>query len=866
MTCHHPLHLSREASIRKEKSRSLPLAPRGLRVTLALLAVIVAAQLGGELQAAEPGPNRPAPSGKPIDFTREVRPILASKCFQCHGPDDKVRKAGLRLDQRDAAIKELRRGGQAIVPANPAQSELLTRVTSADVTLLMPPPKVGKPLSEAEVAVLRRWIEQGAPYAAHWAYVKPVRSEVPPVRDRHWPITGIDHFILARLEKEGLKPTPAADRHALVRRLALDLTGLPPTIEEADRFVRDTSPDAYEKLVDRLLAAPAYGERWAQVWLDLARYADSQGFANDPNRTIWRYRDWVIQALNDNLPYDRFTIEQLAGDLLPNPTPAQLIATGFHRNTLTNTEGGTQPEEFRSSAVVDRVNTTLQVWMGTTIACAQCHNHKYDPFSQKEFYQLYAIFNNTEDNNAGNDAPTLTVPLTGEEHAYQELTARLTVARERFDAASRMVDARQKEWEKTVVAAALPKEIAEILARPAEKRDAKQQDKLSTYHRSLSPSWKALDAEVRELTTMLGKRTVTTPILREGKGRPTHIHIRGNYLEKGEAVNAALPAVFPAPSGPTPLDRLALARWLLDPSNPLTARVAVNRLWEELFGIGIVETSEDFGTQGELPSHPELLDWLATEYIRLGWDTKKMLKLLVTSAAYRQGSQVTPELAQRDPANRLLARGPRVRLPAETIRDQALFVSGLLSPKMYGPPVQPPRPNFGLSAAFGSTTDWKADTGADRYRRGLYIRWRRNAPYPSLTTFDAPERTFCSIRRLRTNTPLQALVTMNDPVYVEAAQALARRIVSQGGDTTAARIAYGFRLCLTRPPSEREAQRLVELFEKARRQFADNPAQAANLATKPLGPAPKEMNIVDAAAWTVVGNVLLNLDEMLAKR
>jgi len=846
--------------------------------TRILSVLVLTALAGSRVVAANPK----------VDYTRDVRPILAGKCFQCHGPDDKVRKAGLRLDTAQGALKELKSGTRAVVPGNPAQSELLLRVAGDEESIVMPPARVGKRLSPEEVSVLRRWVEQGAPYAQHWAYVKPVRPVVPEVHDKNWPLNPIDNFILARLEREGLRPTPSADRHALIRRLSLDLTGLPPTIEEAERFAQDHSPDAYEKLVDRLLAKPAYGERWAQVWLDLARYADSQGYANDPDRTIWPYRDWVIQALNSNLPYDRFTIEQLAGDLLPNPTPAQLIATGFHRNTLTNTEGGTNPEEFRSAAVVDRVNTTFQVWLGTTIACAQCHNHKYDPFTQKEFYQLYAIFNNTEDSNGGNDAPTILAALAGEEKNLEALTAQLSRARQKLDEETRKVDGGQKEWEKTVQAAKLPKDVAAVLAVPAEKRDKKQQDKLAGLHRTLSAAWKAVDAEARDLDGRVKKLSATTPVLKEGKPRPAHIHIRGNFLAKGEQVVAGLPAaLLPADTSPKrqrrdgpgagasglyghgqaePTNRLTLARWLLDENNPLTARVAVNRLWEEVFGIGIVETSEDFGTQGEQPSHPELLDWLATEYVRTDWDTKKMLKLLVTSAAYRQGSQVTEELSRRDPFNRLLARGPRVRLPAEAVRDQALFVSGLLSPKMYGPAVQPPRPSFGLAAAFGSSTDWQTSSGEDRYRRGLYIRWRRNAPYPSMTTFDAPERTFCNVRRLRTNTPLQALVTLNDPVFVEAAQALARRLLTRGGDSTRARLTYAFRLCLTRPPSEQEIERLIALFEKARQQYQQAPAKAVALATNPLGPAPKDMSVVDLAAWTVVGNVLLNLDETLAKR
>ncbi len=808
----------------------------------------------------------------PVDFTRDVRPILTGKCFQCHGPDDKVRKAGLRLDTRDGAIKKLDDGWAAIVPGDATRSELLWRVFSDNPAQVMPPAKVGKPISPEEFGILKRWIEQGAPYPAHWAYLKPVRPPLPEVRSPKSAIRNeIDRFILARLEKEGLQPQPPADKHALLRRLSIDLTGLPPTIAEADEFLKDTSTDAYEKLVDRLLAKKSFGERWAAGWLDLARYADSQGFANDPDRTIWRYRDWVIDALNDNLPFDRFTIEQLAGDLLPNATTSQQIATGFHRNTLTNTEGGTNPEEFRSAAIVDRVNTTFQVWMGTTIACAQCHNHKYDPFSQKEFFQAYAVFNNCEDANAGNDAPTITVVASGQEAAYEEATKKLADVRKPYDELTKSLDANQAAWEKSVDAKKLPKELADILQTAASARKAPQKTKLADYYRGLDPKWKGLDAEVKALDAKIKAISVQTPVLKEGKPRETFIQIRGNFLDKGEKVTAGLPASLPGPTGGT-VDRLALARWLVSPDNPLTARVAVSRLWEELFGVGIVETSEDFGTQGELPSHPDLLDWLATEYVRIGWDTKQMIKLMVTSATYRQSSQMSNPQSEirnpklEDPFNRLLSRGPRVRLSAETVRDQALFVSGLLSAKMHGPPVQPPRPNFGLNAAFGSSTDWQASSGEDKNRRALYTRWRRNAPYPSMTTFDAPERTTCNVRRLRTNTPLQALVTLNDPVYVEAAQALARRIVKEGGDSLAAQVIFAFRLVLTRPPTDVESKRLVELVEHAREKYGQNPTQATALASKPLGPIPEGMNAVNLAAWTVLGNVLLNLDETLAKR
>jgi Protein of unknown function (DUF1553)/Protein of unknown function (DUF1549)/Planctomycete cytochrome C len=830
------------------------------RFSAALSLLFVA--FSAPIAQADPGDQAP------VDFTRDIRPILTGKCFTCHGPDEKARKAGLRLDLRDAALKPARSGQTAIVPGQPDKSELLTRITSDIESVRMPPMKAGKPLSPAEIQLFKRWIEQGANYAQHWAFVKPRRPAVPEIPDKTWTwaVNPIDHFILERLQKEGLRPTVELERHALARRVALDLTGLPPTLEEAERFVQDRKPDAYERYVDRMLAKPAYGERWGQAWLDMARYADSQGYANDPDRTIWRWRDWVIQALNDNMPYDRFTLEQLAGDLLPNPTPAQLTATGFHRNTLTNTEGGTDPEEFRSMAVVDRVNTTFQVWMGVTMACAQCHDHKYDPILQKEYFQVYAILNSCEDANGGNDSPTVTTAVVGKEKEFETVNARLEEARKKLDAETKTVDAQQAEWEKTVDPAKLPKELADLLAKPADKRDKKLLPKLQAYHRAQSESWKKLDAEVKELTARFAQVGTTTPILRElKKPRVTNIQIRGNFLAKGEQVTPGLPAAFPGPKEKEPMDRLTLARWLVSPDNPLTARVAVNRLWEEIFGVGLVLTSEDFGIQGEPPSHPELLDWLATEYVRLSWDTKKMLKLMVMSATYRQSSQASAELAKRDPFNRLLARGPRVRLSAEAVRDQALFAAGLLSTKMYGPPVQPPRPTFGLSAAFGSSTDWQPSNGEDRYRRALYTRWRRNAPYPSMTTFDTPERTFCNIRRLRTNTPLQALVTLNDPVYVEAAQGLARRIVSQDGDTTA-KVTFAFRTVLIRPPTEKETQRLVDLFDQARTQYEKDPAKALALATKPLGAAPKDMNVTDLAAWTVVANVLLNLDETLAKR
>ncbi len=597
------------------------------------------------------------------------------------------------------------------------------------------------------------------------------------------------------------------------------------------------------------------------IWRDTP---DSSGYAHDPPRSIWRWRDRVIESLNENLPYDRFTAEQLAGDLLGNPTPAQLIATGFHRNTLSNTEGGINPEEFRHAAIVDRVNTTMQVWMGTTFGCAQCHNHKYDPFTQREYYRLLAVFNNTLD--ANGDAPTLQASRIGCEGQVALLSKELADAQRKLAEETPKVDAGRAAWESTLDRATLPKELAEVFDMAVEKRSKDQQDRWLAYHRSLQPAWKTLSDAVAGANDALAKVTTTTLIQQEGPARPTHIHIRGEFQSEGEPVEPGVPAVLhPARPG-TKLNRLGLVHWIVDPDNPLTARVAVNRLWQEIFGVGIVATSEEFGIQGEPPTHHELLDWLATEYSSTGWDTKRLLKLIVTSATYRQSSQVSEELCRRDPYNRLLARGPRVRLSAEAVRDQALFVSGLLSSKIYGPPVQPPQPTMGLPAAFGGSTDWESSAGDDRHRRALYTRWRRNLPYPSMTTFDAPERSVCSVRRVRTNTPLQALVTLNDPVYVEASQGLARRILAQGGSTVESRVVHGFCLVLIRLPSERETRRLCDLFEQSRRDLAANPQKAAALSTQPIGVLPPGVDAVDAAAWTVVANILLNLDETLAKR
>ena len=752
-----------------------------------------------------------APAAPPVDFNRDVRPILSNNCVACHGPDPARRKAGLRLDTRAGAT-----AGGAVVPGKPAESTLVERVFSHDPAELMPPPQTGKKLTPAEAATLKAWVEQGAAYAVHWSYAKPVRPPLPTVSDPTWVRNGIDAFVRSRLDREGLTPQPEADRPTLARRAALDLTGLPPTVAEADEFARDESPGAFERYVDRLLAKPAFGEHWARMWLDLARYADSAGYADDPPRTIWAYRDYVIRSLNANKPFDQFTVEQLAGDLLPNPTEEQLVATAFHRNTLTNNEGGTDDEEFRTVAVVDRVNTTLSAWMGTSIGCAQCHTHKYDPLTQTEYFRLYAVFNTTADADRGDESPVLPVGDTAANKAR-----RLALGAE---------------------AAAL--------------------DKAARFQPGLVQGGLKVRAEADRRAAAALQPPTTVPVLRELPGnarRVTRVQHRGNYRDLGEVVTGGVPAAFPPLPPGVPADRLGVARWLVGPDNPLTARVLANRLWEQVFGTGIVRTTEEFGSQGEPPSHPELLDWLACE-LRSDWDIKRFLKLLVSSAAYRQSSRVAPAALEKDADNRLLSRGPRFRLPAETVRDQALAAGGLLSPKMYGPSVKPPQPGFGLSAAFGRTLDWQTSPGEDKYRRALYTEWRRTNPYPSLATFDAPSREACTLRRNRSNTPLQALVTLNDPVYVEAAQALARRMLA-GGKTPGERVTAGFRRCLTRPPTEAERDRLGKLYDDARGRYAADPGGAALMAGPPAG-----ADAVELAALTVVANVLLNLDEMILKR
>jgi hypothetical protein len=797
----------------------------------------------------------------PINFSRQIRPILSENCIACHGPDDKARKAKLRLDD-EASAKADRKGDIAIVPGKPELSSLIQRIESKDPEEVMPPPKQHKVISPEQLALLKTWIRQGARWGKHWSY-EPVATVKVPTNGEANPI---DAFLFERLKKEKLSFSPAADRSLLIRRTALDLTGLPPTPAELTRFAQATPTE----LVDYYLAQPTFGEHWARGWLDMARYADSAGYPSDPGRTIWPYRDWVIRAFNTNQRFDRFSVEQLAGDLLPTPTQDQLIATAFHRNTMTQNEGGTSDEEFRTAAVIDRVNTTYAVWMGTTMACAQCHTHKYDPITITEYFRSYALFNQSADSDKADERPTMEVIAREQKIVRDALQQRLTQADAVLAQTKPAWLTGFDAWLNTK--AAIPeKKVAAVFALPKDKRTAAQVKQLQDYYvRNVAPESKTERESAAQLRKQLAEfKPPTVPVMQElptAKQRKTFVQLRGNWQALGDEVTANVPAAWHATPTKATLDRLGFAEWLVSPKNPLTARVQVNRLWETVFGVGIVRSSEEFGSQGDLPVHPELLDWLAGEYVRSGWDTKHMLRLMFTSRAYRQTSASNPTINERDPDNRLLARGPRFRPPGELLRDQALAVAGLLSTKMYGAPVRPIRPASGLSAAFGGSNDWTTSTGEDAHRRSVYTDTRRNSPYPSFATFDAPNRETCTLRRDRSNTPLQAFVTLNDPVFVEASQGLARRLLKEGPADTTGRLQLAFRLCVARAADAHELKALETLLQRSLATYRADPALATKMATQPLGPANKGADLAELAAWTAVAGVMMNLDEFLMRR
>ncbi len=764
------------------------------------------------------------PADGKIDFNRDVRPIFALSCYECHG--EQKRKGGLRVDVKAAAIAG-GKTGPLFVAGDLEASHLIQRVLGEGDDQRMPADK--DPLPEDCIRILKAWVEQGAHWPddglskdhgtedKHWAYVAPVRREPSATGDSRWDAHPIDRFIRTKLREKNLAPSPEADAPTLIRRVTLDLTGLPPTVEEVGAFLSDRRPDAYERLVDRLLASPRYGENMARQWLDLARYADSNGYEKDGGRSIWPYRDWVIDALNADMPYDRFTLEQLAGDLLPDATQSQLIATGFNRNSMINEEGGVDPEEYRVNAVIDRANTTATVWLGQTLACAQCHDHKFDPFTQKDYYRFFAFFN---------DSPEESRLAAGSE--FQEISPKLPLADENEP---RRAHIRQLESFIQTVGDQAPEAAA---------------------------SKRRLDQLRAETPAM-----VTTLVMRdEPKPRDSHILNRGSFLSPGDPVDPGVPASIGELKSQSRANRVSLAHWLTDPANPLTARVAVNRLWEHHFGRGLVETSEDFGTRGTPPSHPELLDYLATEFVSRRWSVKAMHRLIVTSAAYKQSARVTSPVIEADPSNVWLSRGPRVRLTGETIRDQALAIGGLLSLKMGGPPVFPVQPEGIWQNPYSDNT-WTASPGEDRVRRSIYTYWKRSSPYPSFVTFDAPTRQVACTRRPRTNTPLQALTTLNDPVFFEAAAGLARRITSLSDSRPETRVDFAVRACTARSPDPAERTRLLALFTQQLEAFKAEPTAAKQLIEGAMGRSAPPVNQAELAAWTIVANVLLNLDETL---
>ncbi len=985
-----------------------------------------------------------------VDFNRDIRPILSANCFSCHGQDSTARQAGLRLDNRDGAIAS-RNGRQAIDSAHPANSTLITRVNSTDANLVMPPASTGRKLTAQQRILLTNWVKQGAPYADHWSFSKLTKPVPPMVKAVSAVKTPLDNFVLAKLEMEGLKPSPMADRSTLIRRVSLDLTGLPPTLAETEDFLKDRSANAYEKVVDRLLASPHYGEHLARMWLDLARYADSQGYEKDQPRTIWRYRDWVINAFNADMPYDRFTIEQIAGDLLPQPKQSQILATAFHRNTMTNTEGGVDQEEFRSTAVKDRVDTTVQVWMGLTMGCAKCHSHKYDPLTIQDYYKFYALFNQTQDANYGDDSPKAEMPTDEQVWNRADLLEKRNKLQLAMAKGSPEIEVRQRTWEQklpgspwrslrmltgttasgavlkpradsAIVAsgvykprdtytltfdmpsenisavrleylkdASLPnggpgrnpsdqnivttefkvevqpasggkaekigltnpradveqggfpignallgkpetgwayapqntmphvavfdlqkpvslrggklivtirqdyqsytagclrisycasdpkglraelQSLGEVAAIPTDMRSTDQAKRLIEEFRKqdveLGPSYKAY-AENEKAIAALDGQIARIPITHElpaDKQRVTRIHQRGNFMDPGETVKGDVPPAFhPLPEG-APKNRLGAAQWIVSKQNPLTPRVAVNRIWARMFGEGIVETEEDFGTQGTAPTNPQLLDWLAATFRDdLNWSMKGLCKTIVMSATYQQSPTPSAEAAKRDPRNRLFSHGPRFRLSAEMVRDQALSIAGLLSPKIGGASVMPPQPD-GIWHTVYSGAKWETSKGDDKYRRGLYTYWRRSSPYPAMTTFDAGSGEFCVVRRIRTNTPLQALVTLNDPAYVEAAGALGNAMLTAQLPDLKSRLIYGFRRATSRTPSDPEIKNLLKLYAETDERFKYHSADAKSLLKSANCSPINGHTSAEQADFTVIANVLLNLDEVLTK-
>ena len=837
---------------------------RGVGRALGMAVVLAAALCGGARAAPATGPA--------IKFNRDVRPILSENCFYCHGQDANHRKANLRLD-----TKQGQRADGAVVPGQPDESELVARVEAPhDDEDLMPPAKANRQLTAGQKATLRRWIAEGAEVEPHWAFVAPVRPAVPQLAGRGVALSNpIDAFVGAKLEERGLSPSPEAPKETLIRRLYLDLVGLPPTPDEVEAFAKDESPAAYEKVVDRLLASPHYGERMALPWLDAARYADSNGFQQDGDTFQWVWRDWVVKALNDNMPFDRFTVEQLAGDLLPKPTQSQLVATAFNRNHLLNGEGGAIPEEQRNVILFDRVDVTATNWLGLTMACAQCHDHKFDPITQADYYAMMDAFNRVPESGVpGFQSNRTRVADPAVEVATPEQKKTYEILEKRFNDVRDQVATLQKAWQVRVAAdESYPeKKIrADVLSTEPQNKGNRERDLRKHFEEKVLPRISStlpaqLKAAEKVFTDFKSDEYPRVMVMSDAKPRTTFVLDRGNYLSPTtQKVSFATPAFLPPMAADWPKNRLGLARWLVSPDQPLTARVYVNRMWQTLMGTGLVKTAEDFGVQGDVPVHQDLLDWLAVEFRESGWDMKHVNRLIVTSRTYRQSSRVTPQLLAADPENRLYARGPRFRLPAMVLRDVALAASGLLDQRVGGKPVYPYQPE-GVWESLAITKErdftYPQSKGPDLYRRSLYTFWRRTVGPANM--FDASNRQSCRVRASATNTPLHALTTLNDPTWVEAARVLAERVIKATPDDDA-RLRSALRRVVARDPTDRELATLRRMLGRQRDHYRPRPEDAKKLVATGAAPRDASIDPADHAAWTAVCMALFNLDEALTR-
>ncbi len=820
----------------------------------------------------------------PVDFNRDIRPILADKCYSCHGPDDKTRKAKLRLDVRADAVS-----AGAVVPGKPDDSELLARIATDDADLRMPPPTTKKaPLTPEQVQLVKRWLAEGAKYSEHWSFAKLTRPEVPRVDKPAFPIRNpIDAFILYQLQQQSVKPAAEADRITLIRRLSFDLTGLPPTPEEVRAFVNDPAPDAYEKLVERLLASPHHGERLAVWWLDLVRYADTIGYHSDNPMNVSLYRDYVIKAFNANKPFDRFTKEQLAGDLIPNATQEELIGSAYNRLLQTTEEGGAQAKEYEAKYSADRVRNVGQVWLGGTLMCAECHNHKFDPYTQKDFYAMAAFFADIQEAAVGRREAGMLVTTPDQEEKIKELTEAATAAQAKFVAAAKSVATKPDafadvdKWPiapapkgkaKGPIAPAVPADVKAILAKPIADRTASEVAKLASFAQLHAPALKAERTAAASAAKAKTDYENTLPrvlVTRAGPARTIRILPRGNWLDTSGPIVTAntpgfLPPLPPKADAKAPYNRLDLANWAVSPENPLTARTMVNRLWRLFQGHGIARSLEESGTQGDLPTHPELLDWLASEF-QTKWDLRHMIRLMVTSSTYRRSSVETAADREHDPANRHFARQARGRIDAEFIRDTALAVSELLNHEVGGASVKPYQPPGYWTALNFPAREWQKDTGAKVYRRGMYTHWQRSFPHPAMVAFDAPSREECTCDRPRSNIPQQALTLLNDPEFVEAARVFAQHAIEKGGAKDATRIAWAFERATGRQPTADESKVLAEVLTKHRAEYAAKPADAKKLVAVGDTPTPKDINLEELAAWTGVCRVILNLHETITR-